>query len=75
VIDQTEKTIKIRPKHFGRPPKAQTKQKVHILLAKDLVQFSNRKMTNLLALFSLFDDVDISYKTIERTHIQTPRSK
>jgi len=68
VIDQAEKTIKIRPKHFGRPPKAQAKQKVLILLAKDLVQFSNRKMTNLLALFSLFDDVDISYKTIERTY-------
>jgi transposase len=68
VIDQAEKTVRIKPKHFGRPPKAQTKQKVLILLAKDLVQFSGRKMANLLALFSLLDDVDISYKTIERAY-------
>jgi transposase len=67
-IDQAEKTVRIKPKHFGRPPKAQAKQKVLILLAKDLVQFSGRKMANLLALFSLFDDVDISYKTIERAY-------
>lgn len=68
VIDQAEKSVKVRPKLFGRPPKAQTKQKVLILLAKDLAQFSGRKMANLLALFSLFDDVDISYKTIERAY-------
>jgi transposase len=68
VIDQAEKTIKIKPKHFGRPPKAQAKQKVLILLAKDLVQLSGRKMANLLPLFSFFDDVDICYKTIERAY-------
>ena len=67
-IYQAEKNIKIKPKHFGRPPKAQAKQKVLILLAKDLSQFSGRKMANLLALFSLFDDVDISYKTVERAY-------
>ena len=66
VIDQAEKMIKMRPKLFGRPPKAQAKQKALILLAKDLVQLSGRKMANLLPLFSLFDDVDISHKTIER---------
>src|SRR3989304_433618 len=60
VIAQAEKSVKVRPKLFGRPPKAQAKQKVLILLAKDLAQFSGRKMANLLALFSLFDDVDIS---------------
>jgi transposase len=68
VIDQAEKSVKVRPKLFGRPPKAQAKQKVLILLAKDLSQFSGRKMANLLALFSLFDDIDISYKTIERAY-------
>jgi transposase len=68
VIDQAEKSVRIKPKHFGRPPKAQAKQKVLILLAKDLAQFSGRKMANLLALFSLFDDVDVSYKTIERAY-------
>src|SRR5208283_2813276 len=68
VINQAEKRITIKPKHFGRPPKAEAKQKVLILLAKDLVQFSGRKMADLLPLFSLFDDVDISYKTIERSY-------
>ena len=68
VINQAEKNVKIKPKHIGRPPKAQAKQKVLILLAKDIAQFSGRKMANLLALFSLFDDVDISYKTIERAY-------
>ena len=68
VIEESDNCIKIRPKRFGRPPKAKAKQKVLILSAKDLVQFSNRKMANLLPLFSLFDDVDISYKTIERAY-------
>ena len=68
VIDQAEKSVRIKPKHFGRPPKTQAKQKVLILLAKDLTQFSGRKMANLLALSSLFDDVDINYKTIERAY-------
>jgi transposase len=68
IINQAKQSIKVRPKLFGRPPKAQAKQKVLILLAKDLAQFSGRKMANLLALFSLFDDVDISYKTIERAY-------
>ena len=68
VINQTEKNVKIKPKHFGRPPKAQAKQKALILLAKDLVQLSGRKMANLLPLFSLFDEVDISYKTVERAY-------
>jgi hypothetical protein len=27
VIDQGEKNVRIKPKHFGRPPKSQTKQK------------------------------------------------
>jgi hypothetical protein len=68
VIEEADNSIRIRPKHFGRPPKAKAKQKVLILSAKDLVQFSNRKMANLLPLFSLFDDIDISYKTVERAY-------
>jgi len=67
VIDEAAKTVHITPL-FGRPPNTSAKQKVLILLAKDLAQFSNRKMANLLPLFSLFDDVDISYKTIERAY-------
>ena len=66
-IDQAAKTMHIN-KPFGRPPNTSPKQKALILLAKDLAQFSNRKMANLLQLFSLFDDIDISYKTIERAY-------
>ena len=68
VIEESYNCIKIKPKRFGRPPKAKANQKVLILSAKDLAQFSNRKMANPLPLFSLFDDVDISYKTIERAY-------
>jgi transposase len=68
IIDQAERRITVEPKHFGRPPKTSSKQKVLILLAKDLVQLSGRKMADLLPLFSLFDDVEISYKTIQRAY-------
>lgn len=67
-IDQAAATIQINPKPFGRPPNTSAKQKVLLLLAKDLSEFSNRVMANLLPLFALFDDVDLSYKTIERAY-------
>jgi transposase len=67
-ITQAEKHIKILPNPFGRPPKVEAKQKALLLFAKDLARFSNRKMANLLALFSLFEDVDLSYKTLERAY-------
>ena len=35
---------------------------------QDLSHFSGRKMANLLVLFSILDDIDISYKTIERAY-------
>lgn len=68
VIDEAAKTVRLNPEPFGRPPNTSPKKKALILLVKDLAQFSNRKMANLLPLFSLFDDVDISYKTIERAY-------
>ena len=69
VIDQAASVIRVNPKHFGRPPTTSAEQKALLLLAKDLAQFSNRKMSNLLPLFAaLVGDVDVSYKTIERAY-------
>lgn len=69
VIDQAASVIRVNPKPLGRPPNTNAKQKVLILLAKDLAQFSNRKMANLLPLFAaLLGDVELSYKTIERVY-------
>jgi transposase len=62
---------KNKTQSLRQAPKTQAKQKVLILPAKNIAQFSGRKMANLLALFSLFDDVDISYKTIERAYSNT----
>jgi site-specific recombinase XerD len=41
--------IRLNPKPSGKPPNTSAKQKVLILHAKDLAQFSNRKMANLSA--------------------------
>jgi transposase len=69
VIDDAASMIRVNPEPLGRPPSTSAKQKVLILLAKDLAQFSNRKMSNLLPLFAaLLGDVDLSYKTIERAY-------
>ena len=39
-----------------------------ILLLKDIFQLSNRKMANFLSFFTVLTDIDISYKTVERTY-------
>jgi transposase len=52
----------------GRPEKISVEQKVLILLLKDIFQLSNRKMTNMLDMFTVMTGVDISYKTVERCY-------
>jgi transposase len=47
------------------------KQKMLILLLKDIFQLSNRKMANLITFFSALTGVDTSYKTIERAYSDT----
>jgi GTP1/Obg family GTP-binding protein len=51
-------------KPLGRPPQTSPEQKTLILLQKDLIQFSSRKMANLLPMFTALNDVKTSYKTI-----------
>jgi len=53
---------------FGRPPQTSPEQKALILLQKDLIQFSSRKMANLLPMFTTLKDIKTSYKTIQRAY-------
>ena len=54
--------------NVGRPPKLNLNQKVQILLIQRLIEKSNREMSLLLLLFSCLNDIDISYKTVERIY-------
>lgn len=52
----------------GRPSKISLKQKLTLILLKQLIGKSNRMMTNLLDIFFMMFGVDVSYKTIERLY-------
>lgn len=52
----------------GRKQSISTKQKIMLLLIQRLMEKSNRNMSNMLILFSLLNDIDISYKTVERLY-------
>jgi len=52
----------------GRKPSLELKQKIIILLLKELFGKSNRPMASMLDLFSLLSGIDISYKTVERLY-------
>ena len=43
-------------------------QKVKLLLIKQLVGESNRMYANMLDVFSMVSDIDVSYKTMERLY-------
>jgi transposase len=52
----------------GRVSKLSLKQKVILLLLKQLFGKSNRMMASMLAIFSLLSGIDVSYKTVERLY-------
>lgn len=52
----------------GRPPDLELKQRVIILLLKELIGESNRMMASMLGLFSLLSGIDVGYKTVERLY-------
>jgi transposase len=52
----------------GRPPSLDLKQSVIILLLKELIGETNRKMASMLTLFSLLSGIDVGYKTVERLY-------
>lgn len=67
VIEEADSVI-VKAPPFGHPVEINAKQKVLILLLKDIFQLSNRKMANLLLFFSALTGIDTSYKTIERAY-------
>ena len=52
----------------GRPPDLELKQRVIIILLKELLGESNRMMAPMLGLFSLLSGIDVGYKTVERLY-------
>ncbi|MBE3116026.1 ISNCY family transposase [Candidatus Bathyarchaeota archaeon] len=68
VIDHAAAAIEIAGKPLGRPPNTSHKQKTLLLFTKDLVQFSGRKMADMLPMFTTLDGVDLCYKTIQRAY-------
>lgn len=67
LIEEAISTLKIE-KHQGRDSKLTLKQKVILLLLKELFDKSNRDMSFMIDVFSLLSGIDISYKTIERLY-------
>ena len=68
IIEATSGITIVKDETRGRKPKLTLCQKVELLLIKHLVEKSNREMSNMLVLFSLLSDIDVSYKSIERLY-------
>ncbi len=67
LIDEAVETIKVQ-RIKGRKPTLTLKQKVILILLKELFGKSNRMMSSMLAIFTLLSNIDVSYKTIERLY-------
>jgi transposase len=64
-----EATAKITiVRELGRPPQLSIKQKLTLILMKELFDRSNRNMASMLAAFSLLSGIDVGYKTLERLY-------
>jgi transposase len=69
LIDKAISTIvSVKFETRGRKTKLSLKQKLELLLIKHLVEKSNREMSNLLVIFSLLSNIDVSYKMVERLY-------
>lgn len=64
IIEEAYSMINMKTSR-GRPETVPITKKVLILLLKDIFQLSNRKMANLLAMFTALTGIDISYKKME----------
>lgn len=67
LVDEAVNTIQIA-REKGREPELTLKQKVLLLLIKELFDKSNRNMASMIDLFSLLSGIDVSYKTVERLY-------
>jgi transposase len=52
----------------GHPFYLKIEDRVKLLLIKQLVGKSNRIFSNMLTIFSMLSDIDVSYKSVERLH-------
>ena len=68
VIQEAHSMIKISKNSRGRPEDVPITKKVMILLIKDIFQLSNRKMANMLAMFTALTGIELSYKSVERIY-------
>jgi transposase len=68
VIKEAYEAIELPKSMRGKPSSLPVTKKVLILMLKDIFRLSNRKMTNMLAMFSALTGIDISYKTVERAY-------
>jgi transposase len=69
LVEEAISTLNIYKKEKrGNKPKLTLKQKVVLLLIKHFVEKSNRTMANMLVIFTLLTDVDVSYKSVERLY-------
>lgn len=68
LISEAVSSIRIVRGGAGRPDALTLKQKVKLLLIKQLVGESNRMYANMLDIFSMVSGIDVSYKTIERLY-------
>lgn len=70
--DVTDEAVELitfsRQSKMGRPEKLTIKQRIKILLIQRYMQKSNREMSEMLILFAYLQNIDISYKTIERLY-------
>lgn len=67
IIDEATKDIRIVKKK-GRHKSLNPRQKLTLLLIKQLVGKSNRMMAYMLDIFSMMNRVDVSYKSVERLY-------
>ncbi len=67
LIEEATKSITVS-REKGRRPSLTLKQKLTVLLLKQLFGKSNRMMSSMLAVFSLLSGIDVSYKTVERLY-------
>ena len=68
IVEATNSVNVVKGETRGAKSKLSLEQKVMLVLLKHLFGKSNRMMANMLAIFSMLTDIDISYKTIERLY-------
>ena len=67
IIDEATKNIKVVKKK-GRHKSLNPRQKLTLILIKQLVGKSNRMMAYMIDIFSMMNRVDVSYKSVERLY-------